>query len=98
MLLNVIQNIRYKCISSLGSTYWPSHQNRHPDILDFFLSSNPRHINFSINNTNYITSDHNPVILDINDQLTFNPPKPSLSKVPVNWIKFMSNLENNTNL
>lgn len=99
MLLNVIQNIRCKCISPPGPTYWPSHQNRHPDILDFFLSSIPRHINFSIyNNTNAITSDHNPVILDINDQPTFNPPKPSLSKGPVNWNTFMSHFENNTNL
>lgn len=97
MLLNVIQNIRCKCISPPGPTYWPSHRNRQPDILDFFLSSIPKHVKFSIYNTNYITSDHNPVILDINDQPTFNLPKPSLSKGPVNWIKFMSHLENNTN-
>lgn len=80
MLLNVILNTRCKCISPPGPTYWPSHRNRHPDILDFFLSSIPRHINFSIYNTNDINSDHNPVILDINDQPTFNPSKPSYPK------------------
>jgi len=98
MLLNVIQNIRCKCITPPGPTYWPSHQNRYPDILDFFLSSIPSHINFNIYNSNDITSDHNPVILDINGQPTFNSPQPSLSIGPVNWSKFSSHLENNTNL
>lgn len=49
-----------------GHTYWPSYQNNLPSILDFFLSSFPRHINFSVHNTNdNITSNHNLVILDI---------------------------------
>lgn len=96
MFLNVIQNIRCKCISPPGPTYWPSHQNRYLDILDFFLSSIPSYINLNIYNSNDITSDHNSVILDINGQPTFNPPQPSLSIGPVNWSKFMSHLEKNT--
>jgi len=84
MLLNVIQNIICKCISPPGPTYWSSHQNWSPDILDFFLSSIPSNIKFNIYNSNDITSDHNPVILDINSQPIFN--FPILHYQKVRWI------------
>jgi len=39
-----------KHLSPSGPTYWPSHPNRAPDILDFFLHTPPNHTNLNIEN------------------------------------------------
>lgn len=39
MLQEIIKNTLYMFISQKGPTYWPLHQYRYPDILDFFLTS-----------------------------------------------------------
>ncbi|VVC42317.1 Endonuclease/exonuclease/phosphatase [Cinara cedri] len=48
MFQNILRTKKYTFISPPGPTYWPSHRNRQPDILDLFLSTIPRHINFTI--------------------------------------------------
>lgn len=68
----------YTHISPNGLTYWPQHQNRHPDILDFFISTLPRY-NFSVANLNDLSSDHNPVLLKLNEAPELNPMHLSLS-------------------
>jgi len=94
----MLQNKRYSFISPPGPTYWPSHHSRHPDIQDLFLSTIPRHINSTIKNLDNPSSDHSPVLLQINGQISLNPPRPSLAKRPVNWDLFSENLQNSTNL
>jgi hypothetical protein len=43
MFQNIIQNKNCSIIPPLpGPTYWPTHQNRHPDILYFFYFFNPQ--------------------------------------------------------
>ncbi|KAL4111825.1 hypothetical protein QTP88_015710 [Uroleucon formosanum] len=98
MFKNVLQNKRYTVISPPGPTYWPSHRNRHPDILDLFLSTIPRHIISTIKNLDYPACDHSPVFLQLNGKITLNPPRPTLAKGPVNWDLFSENLQNSTNL
>lgn len=92
MFHNFLQNKRHTFVYSSGPIYWPSHHNRHPDILDLFLTAIPRHINFTIKNLDNPMSDHSPVLLQINDQIPFNPPRPSLSKGSVNWDLFSENI------
>jgi hypothetical protein len=50
MFQNIIQNKNCSVIPLPGPTYWSKHQNRHLNILDFFISSIPRHIYFTITN------------------------------------------------
>ncbi|KAL4089920.1 hypothetical protein QTP88_024856 [Uroleucon formosanum] len=76
-----IQEIGFTVVlSPPGPTYWPTHQNRHQDILDFFISSIPRHINYTITNLDDPTYDHSPILMQISAKTTQNPPHPSLAK------------------
>lgn len=70
---NFITNKRSKIISPVFPTYWPTHTNRHPDFLDFFLSNLPNHIQTIITNLNDPASDHTPVILKIRASIDFRP-------------------------
>jgi len=98
MFQNILQNVNCSVLSPPGPTYWPTHQNRHPDILDFFISSIPRHINYTITNLDDPTCDHSPILMQISGKTTQNPPHPSLAKGPINWDHFSKHLENLTNL
>jgi len=44
VLNNYIINNKLKIISPKNPTYWPSHTNRLPDILDFFITTLPNHV------------------------------------------------------
>jgi hypothetical protein len=98
MFQNIIQNKNCSVIPPPNPTYWPTHQNRHPDILDFFISSIPKHIHFTIKSLDDPTCDHSPIFMKISGKTTQNPPHPSLAKGPVNWDYFSKSLENLTNL
>jgi len=62
---NTILNNHLSFISPSAPTYWPSHTNRHPDILDFFITSLPNHLNNNIKNLEELSSDHSPVLLHL---------------------------------
>jgi hypothetical protein len=62
---NAILNNHLSFISPSAPTYWPSHTNRHPDILDFFITSLPNHLNNNIRNLDELSSDHSPVLLHL---------------------------------
>jgi len=62
---NAILNNHLSFISPSAPTYWPSHTNRHPDILDFFIISLPNHLNNNIKNLEELSSDHSPVLLHL---------------------------------
>lgn len=98
ILQKIMNNNNYTHISPNGPTYWPQHQNRHPDILDFFISTLPRYINFSVTNLNDLSSDHTPVLLKLNKAPELNPIHLSLSQGPINWNEFAEIMQNTTNL
>ncbi|KAL4143560.1 hypothetical protein QTP88_005878 [Uroleucon formosanum] len=97
MLQKITKNTPYIFISPKGPTYWPQHHNRHPDILDFFLSSLPRHIKHSVNNLNDLSSDHTPILLTTIASIEPTP-HPSLSQGPIKWDKFSEIIQNTTYL
>lgn len=98
MLQKITKNTPYVFISPKGPTYWPQHQNRHPDILDFFLSSLPNHIKHSVVNLNDLSSDHTPILLTTFASTDQNPPHPSLSQGPIKWDKFSEIIQSKTYL
>jgi len=62
ILYYIAVNKRLTFISPPNPTYWPTHQNRLPDTLDFFLTNLPNHINHSITNSIDLSSDHTSVL------------------------------------
>lgn len=63
-LHNSIANSNIKILPSPHLTYWPSHRNRRPDILDIFITKIPNNCITTVTNTNDLSSDHSPVILE----------------------------------
>lgn len=98
MLQKIITSAPYSFISPKYPTYWPQHQNRHPDILDLFLSSLPRHIKYSVINLIDLSSNHTSILLTMAVSLEPIPPLPSLSQGPIKWNKFSENMQNTTYL
>lgn len=72
ILHNSILKNNITFISPDAPTYWPSHMNRLPDILDFFLTKIPRHLITHIKNLNELSSDHTPVLLTCGAVPEFN--------------------------
>ncbi|KAL4127551.1 hypothetical protein QTP88_011718 [Uroleucon formosanum] len=93
-LHNFITIKRSKVISPASPTYWPTHANRHPDYLDFFLSNLPNHIHINISNLNDPASDHTPIILKIQANVPFHP----LVKKRTDWNKFRNIMSTSSSL
>jgi len=70
-------------------TYYPYIQTHRPDVLDIILLDLPS-IQYTIINHNDLSSDHNPIQLNLNaSPISNNPPK-TLKKT--NWAKFKTEL------
>ncbi|KAL1110512.1 hypothetical protein AAG570_008040 [Ranatra chinensis] len=65
MLYRVINQSSYNTISPDNPTYWPTHPNRLPDVLDFFIASGLHRIHSLSQVLNDPSSDHSPVLLNI---------------------------------
>jgi len=95
-LLSQSQN--YKIHAPPSPTYWPTSLRKRPDILDLFISKIPNSLHTLVTNLNDLYSDHSAVLLTI-DTIPLNKPKqPSLTQGRMDWDKFRSTLENQTNL
>ncbi|KAL4149712.1 hypothetical protein QTP88_003589 [Uroleucon formosanum] len=98
ILHNVIQNKNLKFLFPPNPTYWPTHQNRQPDILDFFITNLPNHINRNISNLSDLSSDHTPVLLTLNDHVTLKTTYPTLTPGKINWQIFSESVESQVSL
>uniref|UniRef100_A0A2S2N814 Putative RNA-directed DNA polymerase n=1 Tax=Schizaphis graminum TaxID=13262 RepID=A0A2S2N814_SCHGA len=98
VLNNYIINNKLKIISPKNPTYWPSHTNRLPDILDFFITTLPNHVKFQIFDSLDLSSDHTPVILILNDTSYTTKSYPTLTPGKTNWSTFRNILDNTINL
>lgn len=93
-LYNLINNHHARILSPSSPTYWPTHVNRHPDILDFFFTNMPRHFQPNILSLCDPASDHTPVVLKINSVVIHQIPP----RTQINWNLFRNKLEMNTSL
>lgn len=93
ILHNIIQNKNLKFLSPPNPTYWPIHQNIQPDILDFFITNLPNHINRNISTLSDFSSDHTPVLLSLNDHVTLKTTYPTLTPEKINWQIFSESVE-----
>jgi hypothetical protein len=97
-ILRAIDNSNIKILPPPLHTYWPSHQNRRPDILDIFIGKVPSNYNLNDSNINDLSSDHSPIILEFN-----SPPSNNLVKNPqsygkIDWPIFQTTIETCTQL
>lgn len=96
-LLNSIANSNIKILPPPHPTYWPSHRNRRPDILDIFITKTPNNCITTVINTNDLSSDHSPVILEFELPST-NPTTNLQDPKKIHWPTFKKLVEIRTQL
>lgn len=79
-------------------TYWPTDRSKTPDVLDFFISKgiarNYTHTESSLD----LSSDHTPVKLTLNTEITKKETLPSLHNKNTDWPVFQDRIEYLINL
>lgn len=95
ILYNSINNSNLKILPPSNPTYWPTHQNRHPDILDIFIARIPSNCTTNISNTNDLSSDHSPIILDLEIPCS-NPSTNPQNPGKIDWSTFQQLIETRT--
>ncbi|KAL4120060.1 hypothetical protein QTP88_012803 [Uroleucon formosanum] len=95
-LHNLITQKHLKVLSIPSPTYWPSHVNRHPDTIDFFITKLSNRFTANATNLNDPASDHTPVLLHIGAQPLMKPNRPTITPGFTNWNKFRDILSKKT--
>ncbi|KAL1129360.1 hypothetical protein AAG570_013887 [Ranatra chinensis] len=93
MLYRVINQNGYDTISPDNPTYWPTHPNRLPDVLDFFITSGLRGIHSLSQVLNDLSSDHSPVLLTTSLDPILELPPPILTPGYTDWNYFAQSLD-----
>ena len=71
-------------------TYWPTDINKIPDLIDFFMGKGLASTNLSCDYCCYISSDHCPIILDLERNIKRNEPPCYLHISKTDWILFQN--------
>ncbi|KAI5719420.1 hypothetical protein M8J76_009912 [Diaphorina citri] len=80
------------------STYYPSHMNRHPDVLDIVITKNVTCIMSQEVFAAELPSDHAPVVIELDAVLLQCPPRLKLINGPVDWDLFREHLNSKINI
>jgi len=84
VLYNHLQQNNYSIIAPDTPTHFPNSNKYRPDVLDIAIVRTSLLI--QITNLNELSSDHNPILLELSDSpIKTSPPSPILS---INWKKF----------
>jgi len=78
-LLKATSNTNDEIISTRKATYWPSDQNKIPDLLDFFVMRDLSSNYVKIIELMELTSDHIPVLLTLSSNFIVQQRKVSLT-------------------
>jgi len=94
---SVITNNHHSFVSLTSPTYWPSFIKRTPNILDFFVTNISNSLSENIENICDISSYHSLIILAAGGT-PLTTTRQTLTKEPIDWAKFKTNLDNKINL
>src|SRR5436190_4288500 len=97
-LHRTVTEMNLDCVSSGQPTYWPTDQNKIPDLLDFFVLKG---ITLNYINTEPsldLSSDHTPIILTYSSTISMKEKAPSLFSKCTNWGYFRTLINNNVNI
>jgi len=75
-LSKVLQEKNYSFLSTGSPTYWPTDDNKIPDLLDFFITNGISTTYVDIQASYDLTSDHTPIIATISTSITVRQPPP----------------------
>lgn len=75
----------YGQITTGEATYWPTDILKTPDLLDFCVTKNIPSQNTSAKSCLDLSSDHSPVLITINSEVTVQQKQPSLCNRNTNW-------------
>ncbi|KMQ83299.1 reverse transcriptase [Lasius niger] len=79
--------------SSGNPTYWPTDNNKIPDLVDFFISKKVSSNFISIEDCYDFDSDHSAVILSFSEDIVKKPMKPILTNPSTDWLSFKLELD-----
>jgi hypothetical protein len=95
-LYKAIHDKNYSIISTGTPTYWPTDENKIPDLLDFFITNGISSNYISATASFDLRSDHTPIIATISTSVVLRKPKPILHNSKTNWGLFREIIEINT--
>ena len=96
-LSKVLHEKNYSFLSTGTPTYWPTNENKIPDLLDFFITNGISTIYIDIQASYDLTSDHTPIIATISTTVTVRQPPPTLHSPKTNWEIYRTLVRNTTN-
>lgn len=97
-LLTAINENYCDVFSSGSPTYWPSDPRKKPDLIDFFVAKNISRNYINIENSQYMNSDHSPVILTYSQNICMKQSPATLTNSRTNWKEFKAGLERKMDL
>lgn len=88
--------IKYNCNwhSTGKPTYWPSDQNKIPDLIDFFITRKIPVDYIQVQEGFDSTSDHSSILMIISDTIITNDKQPTLTNKYTDWKNFRNELNN----
>uniref|UniRef100_A0A2S2NJB5 Putative RNA-directed DNA polymerase n=1 Tax=Schizaphis graminum TaxID=13262 RepID=A0A2S2NJB5_SCHGA len=88
ILYNHLLQNDYSIVAPDTPTHFPSSKKYRPDVLDIAIVRT--HLLVHVTNLNELSSDHNPILLELSDSpITVSPPTPNTQ---INWNKFYHTL------
>jgi hypothetical protein len=90
ILQSHMEQNNYTVVAPDTPTHYPDIHHHRPDVLDIAIIRSDN-LQFKIKNLDRLSSDHNPVLLEINGQIRRSGP-PIFQKTLINWNKFQTNL------
>jgi len=97
-LLNAIQKENCHYHSARRPTYWPTDTKKIPDLLDFFITKGISSNNMEVDNIIDLTSDHTPVLLNLNASVILKNKKRNLTNKYTDWDLFRKILDESIDL
>lgn len=97
-LLTSINNNSLQYVSTGEPTYWPTDQQKVPDLLDFFVIKGISQTYIQIESSLDLSSDHSPIILTISSSVIKKEPPFSLSNNNTDWNHFRKLINENLSL
>lgn len=98
VLKSCIDKIKLQTWSSGSPTYWPSDPKRVPDLLDFFIVKGMSQLYSSVESCLDGSSDHTPVILNLEASVTKREKPEALYNHKTDWDGFRTYLNDKINL
>lgn len=92
-LLSAINNSNCEFHSSCKPTYWPTDNNKVPDLIDFFISKGIASNYVEAEGMDDLTSDHTPVLLTLSATIIKKKRKQNLTNKYTDWDLFRNNLD-----